>query len=183
MRLTSLGNDAGVSQPTAQAWLDLLQTSFIVQLLPPWFTNTGKRLIKSPKLYFYDVGLACWLLGLRSAEQVARDPLWGSLFENFIVMEALKDKFNQGDNTPMYFYRDSTGNEVDLLLPAAGKYRALEIKAGATVNADYFRGLAQFAKAHGGQMEGGCVVYGGEQNQRRSDWPVWSWRTLFERPG
>ena len=182
VNLSSLGNDAGVSQPTAQAWLDLLQTSFVVHLLPPWFTNTGKRLIKSPKLYFYDVGLACWLLGLRSAEQVARDPLWGSLFENFIVMEALKDKFNQGDNSPMYFYRDSTGNEVDLLLPADGKYRALEIKAGATVNPDYFRGLRQFAKAHGDRMEGGCVIYGGQQDQRRSDWPVWSWRTLFNRP-
>ena len=182
VNLTSLGNDAGVSQSTAQAWLDLLQTSAIVHLLPPWFTNTSKRLIKSPKLYFHDVGLACWLLGLRNAEQVARDPLWGSLFENFIVMEALKDKFNQGDSTPMYFYRDSTGNEVDLLLPADGKFRAIEIKAGATVNPDYFRGLAQFAKAHGEQMEGGCVIYGGAQNQSRGNWPVWSWRTLLERP-
>ena len=182
VNFTSLGNDAGVSQVTAQAWLDLLQTSYIVHLMPPWFTNSSKRLIKSPKLYFHDVGLACWLLGLRSAEQVARDPLWGSLFENFIVMEALKDKFNQGDNTPLYFYRDSTGNEVDLLAPVGSKYRAIEIKAGATVNPDYFRGLAQFAKAHANQMEGGCVVYGGTQNQSRSDWPVWSWQTLFKRP-
>ncbi len=182
VNLTSLGNDAGVSQPTAQAWLDLLQTSSIVHLLAPWFTNSGKRLIKSPKLYFCDVGLACWLLGLRSANQVARDPLWGSLFENFIVMEALKDKLNQGDSTPMHFYRDSTGNEVDLLLPADGQFRAIEVKAGATVNPDYFRGLRQFAKTHGDQMESGCVVYGGTQDQGRSDWPVWSWRTLFKRP-
>lgn len=182
VNLTSLGNDAGVAQPTAQAWLDLLQTSFIVYLLPPWFTNTGKRLVKSPKLYFGDVGLACWLLGLRSAEQVARDPLWGNLFENFIVMEALKDKVNQGDNTPMYFYRDSTGNEVDLLLPAGGKYRALEVKAGATVNPDYFRGLVQFSKVHGDKMEGGCVIYGGKQGQSRSNWPVWSWRILLKQP-
>ena len=182
INLTSLGNDAGVSQSTAQSWLDLLQTSYIVHLLPPWFTNAGKRLIKSPKLYFYDVGLACWLLGLRTGEQVARDPLWGSLFENFVVMEALKDRFNQGDNTPIYFYRDSTGNEVDLLWPVGGKFRAIEIKAGATVNPDYFRGLTQFAKAHPDQVEGGCVIFGGEQNQNRSDWPVWSWRTLFKRP-
>lgn len=183
VNLTSLANDAGVSQSTAQAWLDLLQTSYIVHLLPPWFTNSSKRLIKSPKLYFYDVGLASWLLGLRSGEQVARDPLWGSLFENLVVMEALKDRYNRGDNTPIYFYRDSTGNEVDMLLPAgAGKVRAVEIKAGATVNPDYFRGLAQFAKAHGDAMEGGCVIYGGAQTQARSDWPVWSWKTLFARP-
>ena len=182
VNLTSLGNDAGVAQSTAQAWLDLLQTSYIVHLLPPWFINSGKRLIKSPKLYFYDVGLASWLLGLRSAAQVARDPLWGGLFENFIVMEALKDRFNQGDNAPLYFYRDATGNEVDLLVPAQGKCRAIEIKAGATVNPDYFRGLAQFAKAHGDQLESGCVVYGGAQSQARSQWPVWSWKTLFHRP-
>ncbi|MGL4575506.1 MAG: ATP-binding protein [Burkholderiaceae bacterium] len=182
VNLTSLGNDAGVSQSTAQAWLDLLQTSYIVHLMPPWFTNTGKRLIKSPKLYFYDVGLASWLLGLHAAQQVARDPLWGSLFENMVVMEALKDKWSRGDNTPMYFYRDSTGNEVDLLLPAGGKMRAVEIKAGATVNPDYFRGLAQFAKAHGEHLEGGCVIYGGTGGQQRSDWPVWSWQALMQRP-
>lgn len=182
INLSSLGNDAGVSQSTAQAWMDLLQTSYIVHLLPPWFTNSGKRLVKSPKLYFYDVGLACWLLGLRTAEHVVRDPLWGSLFENFVIMEALKDKFNQGDNQPLYFYRDSTGNEVDVLLPTQGRFRALEIKAGATVNPDYFRGLKQFAKAHPEQLESGGVLYGGDQGQSRSDWPVWSWTTLLKRP-
>jgi hypothetical protein len=182
VNLTSLGNDAGVSQSTAQAWLDLLQTSFVVHLLPPWFTNTSKRLVKSPKLYFTDVGLAAWLLGLRSAAQLARDPLWGGLFENFVVIEALKDRFNQGDSAPIFFYRDAAGNEVDLLMGTGGKWRAIEIKAGATVSSDWFRGLAQFAKAHGEHLEGGCVVYGGEFNQARSDWPVWSWKTLFQRP-
>ena len=182
LNLTSLGNDAGVSQTIAQAWIDLLETSYIVHLLPPWFTNTSKRLIKSPKLYFYDVGLACWLLGLRTAAQVGRDPLWGSLFENFIIMEAIKDRFNQGDNTPVYFYRDATGNEVDLLLPAGGSYRGLEIKAGATVNPDYLRGLARFKRAHARQLESAGVVYGGAHNQSRSDRPVWSWRTLLKRP-
>lgn len=182
VNLTSLGNDAGVSQSTAHAWLDLLQTSYVVHLLPPWFTNTSKRLVRSPKLYFYDVGLAAWLLGLRNAAQVTRDPLWGGLFENFVVIEALKDRFNQGDSAPLYHYRDATGNEVDLLVGAGGKWRAIEIKAGATVNPDYFRGLAQFRKSHGDQLEGGCVVYGGAVNQRRSDWPVWSWKTLLHRP-
>lgn len=182
LNLSSLANDTGVSQPTASAWMDLLQTSFIVHLLPPWFTNTSKRLIKSPKLYFHDVGLACWLLGLREPAQVARDPLWGSLFENFVVMEALKDRFNRGENAPVYFYRDASGHEVDLLIPAAGRYRALEIKAGATVNPDYFRGLKQLAKDQAAELESGGVVYGGAQTQLRSDWPVWSWQTLFHSP-
>ena len=182
LNLSQLGNDAGVSHPTVRAWIDLLQTSHIVHLLPPWFTNSGKRLVKSPKLYFVDVGLACWLLGLRHPEQVERDPLRGALFENFVVIEALKDRFNAGESGELYFYRDSGGNEVDLLVPDGRRFRAIEIKAGATVNPDYFRGLRAFA-AHQPQAEGGgSVVYGGEGNQPRSDWPVFSWRCLEAGP-
>jgi hypothetical protein len=160
LNLDSLGNDAGVSHATSRAWIDLLQTSYIVHLLPPWFTNSGKRLIKSPKLYFYDVGLACWLLGLRTPEQVSRDPLWGSLFENFVIMEALKDRLNAGESPEMYFYRDSDGNEVDLLLPTGGQMHAIEIKAGATVNPDYFKGLKTFAAHNPQAMAGGGVKKG-----------------------
>jgi len=181
VNLSSLGNDAGVSHATASAWLDLLQTSYIIHLLPPWFTNSGKRLIKSPKLYFYDVGLACWLLGLRSPQQVARDPLWGSLFENFVIMEAMKDRLNAGASPQLYFYRDSEGNEVDLLLPVDGRLHAVEIKAGATVNPDYFKGLKTFAAHHPQALASGCVVFGGDQGQSRSDWPVFSWRRLLRR--
>lgn len=182
LNLNSLGNDAGVSHATARAWIDLLQTSYIVHLLPPWFTNTGKRLIKAPKLYFYDVGLACWLLGLRTAEQVARDPLWGSLFENFVIMEAMKDRLNDGESAEMYFYRDSEGNEVDLLMPVGGKMHAIEIKAGATVNPDYFKGLKKFAAQHPLTISGGSVIFGGIQGQNRSDWPVHSWLQLQNKP-
>lgn len=183
LNLNSLGNDAGISHVTARAWIDLLQTSYIVHLLPPWFTNTGKRLIKAPKLYFYDVGLACWLLGLRSAEQVARDPLWGSLFENFVIMEAMKDRLNAGESAEMYFYRDSEGNEVDLLLPTAGKLHAIEIKAGATVIPEYFKGLKTFAAHHPQALSAGGVIFGGDQGQARSDWPVHSWLSLQNKPG
>jgi uncharacterized protein len=182
LNLDSLGNDAGVSHATARAWIDLLQTSYVVHLLPPWFTNSGKRLIKSPKLYFYDAGLACWLLGLRTADQVARDPLWGSLFENFIVMEALKDRLNVGESAQMYFYRDSEGNEVDLLLPTGGKLHPIEIKAGATVNNDFFKGLKTFAAQYPQTILGGGVIYGGIQSQLRSDWPVYSWLNLQHKP-
>ncbi|MFG6430683.1 ATP-binding protein [Roseateles sp. LYH14W] len=182
LNLTSLANDAGVAQSTAQAWVGLLQTSYVIQLVQPWFVNTSKRLIKSPKLYFVDVGLACWLLGLREPAQVARDPLRGSLFENFIIMEAIKDRLNQGDASPVHFYRDATGNEVDLLLPTGTQVRALEIKSGATVNPDYFQGLRRFAAQYGSSLERGGVVYGGDTSQPRSDWPVWSWRVLMDGP-
>lgn len=182
LNLSSLANDCGISQPTAHAWMDLLQTSFIVHLLPPWFTNTGKRLIKSPKLYFHDVGLACWLLGLREPAQVRRDPLWGALFENFVVIEALKDRYNLGESAPIHFYRDASGHEVDLLLNTGGREHAIEIKAGATVNPDYFKGLRQFAKDHPSHLAAGGVIHGGTGSQARSDWPVWSWQALFHRP-
>lgn len=181
LNLSSLSNDAGVSHVTARAWIDLLQTSFIVHLLPPWFTNTGKRLIKAPKLYFHDVGLACWLLGLRTPEQVRRDPLYGALFENFVIMEAMKDRLNTGASAEMYFYRDSEGHEVDLLLPVGSQVHAIEIKAGATVNPDYFRGLKTFAAHHPQALAGGSVMFGGSTGQARSDWPVHSWRELARK--
>lgn len=181
LNLSSLSNDAGVSHVTARAWIDLLQTSFIVHLLPPWFTNTGKRLIKAPKLYFHDVGLACWLLGLRTPEQVQRDPLYGALFENFVIMEAMKDRLNTGASAEMYFYRDSEGHEVDLLLPVGSQVHAIEIKAGATVNPDYFRGLKTFAAHHPQALAGGSVMFGGSTGQARSDWPVHSWRELARK--
>jgi predicted AAA+ superfamily ATPase len=181
LNLSSLSNDAGVSHVTARAWIDLLQTSFIIHLLPPWFTNTGKRLIKAPKLYFYDVGLASWLLGLRTPEQVQRDPLFGALFENFVIMEAIKDRLNAGASGEMYFYRDSEGHEVDLLLPVGSQVHAIEIKAGATVNTDYFKGLKTFAAHHPRALAGGSVIFGGSAGQARSDWQVHSWRELAQK--
>ena len=182
LNLSSLGNDAGVTHSTARAWIDLLQSSYIVHLLPPWFANTGKRLVKASKLYFHDVGLACWLLGLRSAAQVARDPLWGSLFENFVIMEAMKDRLNAGATAEMYFYRDSEGNEVDLLIPVGTKMHAIEIKAGATINPDYFKGLKTFAAHQPAVFASGCVVFGGADGQSRSDWPVHAWHQLQHTP-
>ena len=176
LNLTSLGNDAGVSHTTARAWIDLLQTSYVVFLLPPWFTNTSKRLVKSPKLYFYDVGLASWLLNLRSAEHVARDPALGHLFENMLVIDALKQRFNVGESGELYFYRDATGNEVDLLVPNGRQFDAIEMKAGATINSDYFRGLAAFDNAFPTAMASGSVVYGGVESQARTRWTVRGWR-------
>jgi predicted AAA+ superfamily ATPase len=150
--------------------------------LPPWFTNTNKRLTKSPKLFFFDVGLASWRLGIRSKDQLKRDPLYGALFENFVVMEAMKDRLNRGDSAEMYFYRDSDGLEVDLLLPLGRQVHAIEIKAGQTVASDYFRGLKRFAQNFPEVLAGGGLVYGGDTGQARTTWPVYSWKSLFRRP-
>ena len=175
LNMNNLANDAGIAHSTARQWLDLLQASYIIFLLPPWFTNTRKRLVKSPKLYFYDVGLASWLLGIHQPEQIQRDPLFGALFENMIVIDRLKSKHNAALPAECYFYRDNIGNEVDLIEPQGPKIHAIEIKAGATINSDYFKALGRFRKAFPERFLDGTVIYGGKQTQKRSDWTVWPW--------
>ncbi len=170
LNLQSLGNDVGVSHSTARSWLTLLEASYIVFLLQPWHANVSKRLVKSPKLYFYDVGLASYLLGLEEDNQVSRDPLRGNLFENLVVIEALKYRYNQGKRSNLYFYRDSNGNEVDLIAENGQHLSAIEIKAGATVNPDYFKGLRRFEGVVSDRWDVACgVVYGGNEIQRRTD--------------
>ena len=178
VNLTSLANDTGISVSTARNWLELLQASYILHVLPPWFVSTTKRLVKSPKLYFYDVGLACWLLGLRTREQVERDPLLGHLVENLVVADVLKQRYNRGETGPLYFYRDAKGNEVDLLIPTGRQFHAVEIKAGATINPDYFRGLSRFAEAFPDTVASSHVVYAGEERQARSTATVIPWRRI-----
>lgn len=170
LNLQSLGNDVGISHACARSWLTLLEASYIVHLLHPWHTNVSKRLIKSPKLYFYDVGLASYLLGLENENQVSRDPLRGNLFENMVVMEALKFRYNQGKRSNLFFFRDSNGNEVDLISVQGRNLSAIEIKAGATINQDYFKGLRQFRKVIGESHDVVTgLIYGGDEVQRRSD--------------
>jgi predicted AAA+ superfamily ATPase len=185
LNLQSLGNDVGVSHSTARSWITLLEASYVVFLLKPWYGNISKRLIKSPKLYFYDIGLASFLLGLETENQVSRDPLRGHLFENLAVMEALKYRFNQGKINNLFFYRDSTGNEVDLIMENGRDIHAIEIKAGATINSDFVKGLKQFQKAAGSQCRiQSAILYGGEQMQQRQDvriFPVWMCQELFDQ--
>ncbi len=170
LNLQSLGNDVGISHACARSWLTLLEASYIVHILHPWHTNISKRLIKSPKLYFYDVGLASYLLGLETENQVNRDPLRGNLFENMVVMEALKYRYNQGKRSNLFFFRDSNGNEVDLISEQGRSLAAIEIKAGATINPDYFKGLRQFRKVIGvSHTVVTGLIYGGDEVQRRSD--------------
>lgn len=173
LNLQSLGNDVGISHTTARSWLTLLEASYVIFLLPPWFSNISKRQIKAPKLYFHDVGLAAYLLGAQSALHVNRHPLKGNLFENMVVMEALKYRFHRGQRSNLFFWRDARGNEVDLIVEKALETVPVEIKAGATVVDDFFKGLRYFGGKLPSPPSTMAVIYGGSERQRRSGASVW----------
>lgn len=167
LNLQSLGNDAGVSHTTVREWLSVLEASYLVFVLPPLHANISKRLIKSPKLYFFDVGLAAYLLGIENKNQIFTHPLKGALFENLVVVEALKHRYNRGLRSNLHFYRDSTGNEVDLVCSFADRHVGIEIKAGATVSSDFFDGLRQLSAALPEPLAARMLVHGGEQESTR----------------
>ena len=166
LNLNSLAADCGISHQTARNWFTLLEASFIVFRLPPYFANIRKRLVKSPKLYFYDVGLASFLLGIETEAHINRHPLRGSLFENMMVMEALKYRLHRGRRSNLHFYRDSNGNEVDLLLGFGPDLLPVEIKSGQTVNSDYFKSLKNFAALFPLPLGAGLVHAGKTRGQR-----------------
>ena len=171
LNLSALGSDAGVSHTTAREWLTILETSYVIFQLPPFHANIRKRLVKSPKLYFYDVGLASYLLGIEGPEQVPTHPLRGALFENVVVAEALKHRFNRGLQPNLSFFRDSRGLECDLLYETGHGIRAIEIKSGATVASDYFTAINRVAELIP-DVAAKTVVYGGTGRQSRSDCEV-----------
>jgi predicted AAA+ superfamily ATPase len=179
LNFSNLAADTGVSHQTARNWLTLLEASYIVFRLPPYSVNIGKRLIKSPKLYFYDVGLAAHLLGIENTLHVSRDPLRGNLFENMVVMEALKYRFHRGKRANLHFYRDSNGNEVDLLISSGPDLYPIEIKAGMTINKDYFKGLDSFA-GNFALPHGRGLVYGGDETQLRSETSIYPARRFYD---
>ena len=166
--LSSLGADAGVSHTTAGHWLAVLEASHVVFRLPPFHANIRKRLVKTPKLYFYDVGLASYLIGIEHAGQLSTHPLRGPLFENTVVVEALKHRFNRGRRSDLSFFRDSQGLECDLVCESGNGMGAIEIKSGATVASDWFDSLNRVAKTLP-QIASRAIVYGGSERQSRQD--------------
>lgn len=168
VNLSSLGGDIGVTHTTIRHWLTVLERSYVAFRLEPHFANIRKRLVKSPKIYFYDVGLASHLLGIRDVSQVATHPLRGQLYENIVVAEALKHGFNHGHHPRLSFYRESSGLECDLLYETGRGISAIEVKSGATVAQDWFRPLRRVAQTVPG-ITAQMIVYGGEVAQSRSD--------------
>ena len=168
VNFSQLGADAGVTHTTVRHWLTVLERSYIVFLLPPHLANIRKRLVRSPKIYFYDVGLAAHLLGIDDPSQVTTHPLRGQLFENMVVAEAVKHSFNRGRRPRLSFYRESAGLECDLFQETGRGVHAVEIKSGATVASDWFKPLRRVAATVPGVVAQ-TVVYGGDQQQSRSE--------------
>jgi uncharacterized protein len=182
LNLSSLANDCGISQPTARSWLSVLEATYIVFRLPPFFANLGKRLIKTPKLYFYDSGLAANLLNIENPRQLATHPLRGSLFETWVVGEIAKAHFHHGRRPRLSFYRDRDRLEIDLVLERGSDLVLVEIKSAQTPSGKQFAAFERFAQAIDGQgnqrISDRIVVYGGEESHRRSVGQHLSWRDL-----
>lgn len=159
---SELSNELGISSNTVKSWLTILQASYIIYLLPPFFTNTRKRLTRSPKIYFTDCGLASYLLEIDSPAIMDRDKMRGHLFENMVIINFLKHNLNKGLNGGLYFYRDSNGNEVDLLVKNRAGYDCYEIKSSSSFHPDYIRGLLTFSKAFPEESATLNVIYSGE---------------------
>lgn len=157
----SLGNDVGVDNKTIKHWLSILEASFVVFKLPPYFENFGKRVIKSPKYYFTDTGLLSYLLDIEKPSQLTRDPLIGNIFENLIVLEALKARYNRGAKPNLYFYRDSKGHEIDLLYKTGREFIGVEVKSASTWNKRFKKNLKHFSDKNV-LLTKAYVVYNGE---------------------
>jgi predicted AAA+ superfamily ATPase len=179
LNVTSLANDCGIDQRTTKSWLSILEASYIIFLLQPYHGNFNKRFIKSPKLYFYDTGLACALLDIKEAQQLHTHYLRGGLIESLVVSNILKHYYNTGLRPHnVYFWRDQTGHEVDVIIQEGQALTPLEIKAGATIVSDFFDGLEYWNKSTQHTMPHGFVIYGGSERQTRSAGTALSWRNI-----
>lgn len=179
LNLSSLASDCGITHNTAKAWISVLEASYIVFLLNPHHSNFNKRLIKSPKLYFYDTGLVCTLLGVQQASQLITHPLRGALFETLIVSELIKSRFNQGLLSNLYFWRDSQGHEIDVIIEQGAQLIPIEIKSGQTLNTDYFAGL-RFWSTLNPELKAAFLIYAGEMSQSRSLGQIIAWKDLYQ---
>jgi uncharacterized protein len=179
LNLSSLANDCGISVNTAKSWISVLETSFIVFLLQPHYKNFNKRLIRMPKLYFFDTGLASSLLEIKSETQMASHYLKGFLFENFIISEFMKNRFNHGFRSNCYFWKDNKGNEVDCIIENAEKLVPVEIKSGSTFNQDFFKNIAYWNKISQNSSENSFVVYGGITSYQTKDGQLLGWKDFI----
>jgi len=178
LNVASLAADCGVAQGTARAWLSVLQASYLVFLVPPHHQNFGKRLIKSPKLYFHDTGLAANLVGIESPAHLAIRPERPALFETMVVNEFLKRRWNAGLPSHLHFWRDNVGTEIDLVMEQDTRLLPVEVKSGSTVNDEFFSGLRKWIKYAGKRAGAPMLVYGGDETYERSGIRVMSWRGL-----
>jgi hypothetical protein len=183
VNMTRIGSDCGVDQKTVKAWLAILETGFLVYRLRPHHENFRKRLVRTPKLYFHDTGLAARLLGIETAEQLGTHRMRGALFENWVVSELLKGRHNLARSDNLFFWRDNTGAEVDILADRAGALLPIEIKSGMTIASDWFDGLAKWRRLAGERAARPVLVYGGDARQSREIAEVLPWSDIGELTG
>lgn len=179
LNLVALAADCGISHVTAREWLTVLEASYIVRLLPPHHRNFGKRLVKTPKLYFVDTGLAAWLLGIRDDAGLATHPMRGALFENLVIGEFVKQRFNAGQPAELYFWRDNLGHEIDLLFETPDGLQAVEIKSGMTFASDWPAAVQRWHRQAGVEAMQPWIIYGGDRSFETTDYRVFSWRNLM----
>lgn len=182
LNLSSLATDCGVTHNTAKSWISILEASYILHLLPPHHRNFNKRLIKSPKLYFYDTGLVCALLSIQTSEQLRTHPMRGQLFETWVVSELVKHRFNRGLGSNLYFWRDSQGHEMDVIIENGDQLTPIEIKSGQTINADYFLGI-NYWRSLDPSNTNAYLVYAGDHSQSRTGCHVFGWRDFNPEEG
>lgn len=178
LNLSSLATDCGVSHKTIAAWLSVLEAGYVVFLLRPHHRNFGKRLVKTPKLYFHDTGLAAYLMGIRDSAHLSIHSARGALFENLVIGELLKRRYNQGLASNLYFWRNNTGEEVDVLIEQGEKLMPVEIKSGQTFTSDFLTGLHKWTRYAGDAAMPAQLVYGGDENMMRSGVAVHSWKRM-----
>ena len=180
VNLSRIATDCSITVPTAKSWLSILQASYICFTLKPHASNFRKRIVKTPKLYFYDVGLACRLLGIQEESQIRTHPLRGNLFENMIVADVLKHRFNQGVDPQLFFWRDKSGLEIDLLVEQGNLLRPIEIKSGETFNSSWLKNLNAWSLLAKSQSTQPTICYGGSWSGTRSNVHVQNWHQFCQ---
>jgi predicted AAA+ superfamily ATPase len=180
LNLAALGADCGISAVTARDWLTVLETSYLVTRLMPYHTNFGKRLVKTPKLYFLDVGLMAWLLGIQQAQNIETHAMRGALFETYVVSELMKQRYNQGLPNNLFFWRDNIGHEVDVLFETSQGLQAIEIKSGTTFASDWPNAANKWRSFAGEQALTPWIIYGGTESYERQNCKVIGWREITD---
>jgi predicted AAA+ superfamily ATPase len=177
---SSIGNELGVDHKTIQNWLHLLETSFILYRLQPWHVNFNKRIVKTPKIYFYDTGLVCHLLGINKASDLDIHFIKGAIFENYIITELIKQRWNNGKSLRHYFWRDNTGNEIDLLIDKGMNLDLIEIKSAQTIKQDFFKNLSKIEKLATSYKVEKSIIYAGTDKRIQFDTKILTWEDLDE---
>lgn len=178
LNLSVLGSEAGITHNTAKSWISILESSYIIFLLQPYFRNFNKRITKMPKLYFYDTALACSLLGIENHEQLSTHYARGALFESFVISELMKHQLHSGSLSHLYYFRDQSGNEIDCVIEKGNRLLAIEIKASKTIASDFFKGLLFWQKLTSSDSKTSYILYGGEGNQKREQAQIFDWKHI-----